>query len=889
MPLPIIRTVTETTNSTNTTSFTVNMPSSRPNGRLYVMLVQVDGGDQIADPSGWTRIQRSASGAATAFWAGYRIGSSEPATYSVATDASASESWNAIVLGVDRFNSGAPIDTSSVNTGTSTTPTSTGITTTVNDCLVIWGLGHDEGSKASTTASPWPSAYAPISSVRSSSTQGVVAAGYTTQVAAGAVSGVAGATITSDEWVVSLFAIAGDLNAPEVTSFTAAKTQWIANSEAGVVLTGVGFEASKGSGKLELWSDASGTTKVVQTTSAWSATSITFTASRSTIAAGRMYAVVTTNGGLVSEPFRVVVLDGNPDVKIAQVRVSANTSTGNQDITTSDLGGATPKAVFLQIIRATADGTPDHISIGYGMATSSSARAAYAFASKDAVATTENFADVTNSQCLILLDPTQATVTREAAADFVSFLTNGCRINWSTAPASGYQVVATFFAGTQLQAHVSPLAIDIAFYSATVPYLQQVTTTIGDPDFLLGFTSLSLATFTTGLGTDGVALAAAKLSTFDLLASEQCAFSRYRVTDAVTTGALVTDVDTTGFLPLSTGAGLSRARKSYLDRDTGYTIYPSGGAPSKRSCGVLELVMPGLDSWVGSITASASTGSQSITSPGFSPQWVAAVQTRCSALGTSVSDDRANTYALASFTSTSAQSLGAVADDGASGSDSASTIKAAAIYMADIYNASATFDGTFTSFDSTGWTWNYSATAGARIWWGLAIEGYTAAAGTTTVTPSAVPIPVATPTPTVVRSKTLAASAVAIPVSLPAPTAYRSMVLGSGAKHYPARRRRRMYYGDLEFEEQQPEPKPRPKRRRKVEPDLEAEAAAASEAAGIPILLRPTPGPESVPIDFPGMPEPRVPSEMQEREAREIRRLIEDDEALLRLLFDEEN
>lgn len=68
-----------------------------------------------------------------------------------------------------------------------------------------------------------------------------------------------------------------------------------------ITITGFGFEASKGSGKIELWSDTGGTIKTVQTTSAWSDTSITLTLSQGSLSNNTtVYLVVTNNSGDVS-------------------------------------------------------------------------------------------------------------------------------------------------------------------------------------------------------------------------------------------------------------------------------------------------------------------------------------------------------------------------------------------------------------------------------------------------------------------------------------------------------------------------------------------------------------------------------------------------------------
>lgn len=75
-----------------------------------------------------------------------------------------------------------------------------------------------------------------------------------------------------------------------------------------ITITGFGFEASKGSGKVELWSDASGTIKTVQTTSAWSDTSVTFTLSQGALSNNAtVYVVVTNNSGDVSSARGIAV------------------------------------------------------------------------------------------------------------------------------------------------------------------------------------------------------------------------------------------------------------------------------------------------------------------------------------------------------------------------------------------------------------------------------------------------------------------------------------------------------------------------------------------------------------------------------------------------------
>lgn len=71
----------------------------------------------------------------------------------------------------------------------------------------------------------------------------------------------------------------------------------------GLVLTGSNFLPTQGLGKVELWSDATGTIKVEQTVVSWSDSSITFDSVQGSISDGTRFLVVTDNLGVESNPF----------------------------------------------------------------------------------------------------------------------------------------------------------------------------------------------------------------------------------------------------------------------------------------------------------------------------------------------------------------------------------------------------------------------------------------------------------------------------------------------------------------------------------------------------------------------------------------------------------
>ncbi len=706
------------------------MPSDRPDGRLYILHIVADGGSPVSDVSGWTRIDRATQGSTNpvSSWIGWRIGSSEPASYTGTTDGGGSEGFGALVVGFDRFNATTPIHTFATNSGATSAPTSSGITTSVADCAVLWACGCDSSSSIPSTSPTWPSGYVGLEQVVPSFDAGMSVA-LKLQQMVGGVSAAAGSLLGSDDWIAYAVAIAGDPNAPEITAAAGSHATWLQDSEAGVVFTGVNFGASQGAGTLELWDTLTGATQIAQTVTSWSATSITATIGRSTLAAGRLYAVVTTNGGLVSDPFRVVVLPAAPDFKVAEVRVSANTSAGDQDITSGDISGITPKAVMFRMVRATADGLADNWGICIGFATSSSARAVVSTKSADASNPTNVGRKLLTTACLSGIDPASTTSAEEFAADFVSFISGGCRINWSTAPASGYQIIATFFCGTHVQASVSNSAPTVLFTPGSSSSIYaQLPSAIGDPDFIFSLLTTASSPGTTSSNAI-MAFGVAASNGFEVDSVHPQVGLKYSSADnAATEDASLLLLNDAAF-PSSGSSGYAKFRREYRDRDVGYAIAIQSVSFGQLYICRLDLIIPGVRSWVGSLDPSTSTGDQAITAPGWLTQYVGTIQSMATAYGTAQTNDNANAYSIATVAGAVSSATGVGLDDGSSGANTATVLEDRLIYLADTQGGDL-FVGSFVSFDSTGWTWNYTTAQGTqRKWLGWAMEGQPAGGG----------------------------------------------------------------------------------------------------------------------------------------------------------------
>lgn len=104
--MPYIVGQQSSTQATDSTSFVVSMPATRPAGDLYVALIAHDGTGAITPPAGWTEYADTREHAAY-----YKIGTdqgggNESASY---TFTGGSEQWSGVVVRIKGFNSGSPI------------------------------------------------------------------------------------------------------------------------------------------------------------------------------------------------------------------------------------------------------------------------------------------------------------------------------------------------------------------------------------------------------------------------------------------------------------------------------------------------------------------------------------------------------------------------------------------------------------------------------------------------------------------------------------------------------------------------------------------------------------------------------------------------------------
>jgi len=156
------------------------MPSARPDGDLYIAQIAQEGGAQIDSiPSGWTQItDRDNSGNVrlASYW---KIGSSEPATYTWGADSS--KKWIGAIHRISGINTSNPINASGDIAGVGVKPIAPSVITSVDNCLILRMYGAEGDEQASTY---WPSGTTPLFQDDSSGNV-VTAAAYEYQASAG--------------------------------------------------------------------------------------------------------------------------------------------------------------------------------------------------------------------------------------------------------------------------------------------------------------------------------------------------------------------------------------------------------------------------------------------------------------------------------------------------------------------------------------------------------------------------------------------------------------------------------------------------------------------------------------------------------------------------------
>ena len=395
-------------------------------------------------------------------------------------------------------------------------------------------------------------------------------------------------------------------------------------------------------------------------------------------------------------------------------RVACNTSGGNQAITVS-AGGLTPKAALFILVAATVDGTAAVDSIiSYGAATGTSNRWVVGGFSEDNLGTTATQGWYDNVECIQGYD---GATTLLFEADFVSFGVDTVTINWATAPASAWLLTVVSFSGSDLSAHAN-----IKDITNTVDAEIDVTDPGFEPDVL--FTASDMNVFNPGQ-------AAHQQLSFGLVHNDGVGGITQRTLawteqDARTTSVVVSrNEDSGGILEmdgLSSGNLDFYALFSNFD-SSGFSMTAKVAGGNSREIGYLALSFGGsVSGWVGTYSTPTSEGSDSSTAPGFKPQFLFFLENYMPVIDIGYINPNAGSRGFSAMDATRQFSNSFNAEDEATTSNTQSLSDNVAVELPDDDGA-AGLTATLTTFDTNGFTLNFSAVEGAaKLFFALAIE-----------------------------------------------------------------------------------------------------------------------------------------------------------------------
>lgn len=398
-------------------------------------------------------------------------------------------------------------------------------------------------------------------------------------------------------------------------------------------------------------------------------------------------------------------------IAVDVVEFTLNTGTGTQDITGS-LGGLTPKAALFFVTRATVDGTAAaHLAISIGAATGTSNEWAFTGNAEDGQATTDCHHTSASNRCILLTDPGVSTVDMDA--EFSAFITNGVRINITTA-SSAYKGICVLFAGSDLSAHAN----NVADVGNSVDTESNVTAPGFEPDLVFvcltdgpldtNNTSIELSF---GICHNGVSI------------TERCLLVRNRNNQAAGDPKFWLNTGYSGGHIFSDGSADWDLEIDSFDA-SGFSMFTRNGAGNNSGVGYLALAFAGaVDISLDTEATPTSTGNNSTTNPGFTPQAVIGVQTYGQSVDTEIDGTSdAGAWGISAFTGSTELCVAIADEDAAATTNTQSYINTKAI---DVPNDDGTVALTadFVSMDANGYTLNWTdVEVAARQGFFLAIE-----------------------------------------------------------------------------------------------------------------------------------------------------------------------
>jgi hypothetical protein len=394
-----------------------------------------------------------------------------------------------------------------------------------------------------------------------------------------------------------------------------------------------------------------------------------------------------------------------PEPNFAVVQQALNTGTGTQDFTASRTW--TPGAALFLVTRSTSIGSGvDQGALGVGC-TDGTRQFTQSLHSLDGNATADSSVWAANDALIQLVDTSSNAIDFEAA--FSAFSTGTLTINITNAPASAYIATAILFDAA------FSLRCDSFTTNATQNATTDITTVGFQPDTVFVFgrdDAVDDANHTPYEWCWGIADSG----------SAQASIAQGHVSggaaDGDVSGYVSTSIACHTVTATATG-GSNRVGVELGSFDAQGFTATTRNAATAREFIYLAAAWGGKSHWAGVRTTPTAIGSESVTSPGFKPQFGMLWGSHMSAINSLTADATAEILSLGAFLSATEgahQSL-RVADAAATTRSVSGSSGHALKFFTTAVTPATYVDAEWASWDSTGYTlqWNTVDTTGRRL------------------------------------------------------------------------------------------------------------------------------------------------------------------------------
>ena len=397
-------------------------------------------------------------------------------------------------------------------------------------------------------------------------------------------------------------------------------------------------------------------------------------------------------------------------MQVEVVVFNAPTSDGLQTLTSPELGSLVPKAAYFCIVGASPIDLHNdaHGKLGHG-ATDGTRQWALGGRSQNGVGTTNCSRHATTTKCIEVMHDSSDTILGEA--EFDAFVAGGVRIDWTTAPNEDYVCYVVLFAGDDVEARADMVAL----------LGQDVENDITAPGFkpkaILSASNVEEEVIFTDDWRMSYGVAALNAAGTDY--DQKCWGVRhqdgvgtsnteqYVATDRITVQAATGDFYTVELAnPDASGFSIfTRDGFEGVGPDDWYYL----ALNFDGECAVFDYDLP------------TSTGNDSVTGLGFTPQAVLLGNGTMTVRDSLVSSGSASVHANCAFTDDDSVTMSVADEDGQATSDVNCMATSNALHHHFSSTGEPQYEATLVSMDPDGFTLNFSAVDGtSRMAFGIA-------------------------------------------------------------------------------------------------------------------------------------------------------------------------